>query len=272
VPDVKSPFYERTNHTDGVKSLMLQIEELSASLEDYLEAIYHVVSEKQAARAKDIAKKTGVNSSSVTGALRALAEKGYINYAPYDLITLTPKGQKHARDVVRRHEALRDFFVRVLFIEATEAEETACKMEHTVSRAVLDRIISLMEFIDLCPRAGTEWLSQFAARCEKESPLDECKGCLAQCIGGLRDIGGLDPDSGITQNLSSLASGERGLIVKIASRGNVARQLKESGADVGNIIEVEAVDETGEVIRAKVMGYHLDLRKEDAEKVVVKMF
>ncbi|WP_300672443.1 metal-dependent transcriptional regulator [Desulfoluna sp.] len=250
---------------------MSQIEELSASLEDYLEAIYHVVSEKQAARAKDIARKTGVNSSSVTGALRSLAEKGYINYAPYDLITLTAKGQQHARDVVRRHEALKDFFIRVLFIESVEAEETACKMEHTVSRAVLDRIISLMEFIDLCPRAGTEWLQQFAARYDKDASRDECKGCLEQCIGGLRDLGGLDPDSGVTQSLSSLARGERGIIVKITGTGNVARQMKDSGANVGNIIEVEAVDEAGELITAKVMGYHLDLRKEDAEKVVVRM-
>lgn len=251
---------------------MSQIEELSASLEDYLEAIYHVVSEKQAARAKDIAKKTGVNSSSVTGALRALAEKGYINYAPYDLITLTSKGQQHARDVVRRHEALKDFFIRVLFIDAKEAEETACRMEHSVSRSVLDRIISLMEFIDLCPRAGKEWLHQFAARCENENPRDECKGCLEECIGGLRDLGGLDPASGETRSLASLGSGERGIIVKITGTGNVSRQLKESGADVGNIIEIEEVDEAGELIRAKVMGYHLDLRKEDAEKVVVKMF
>ncbi len=251
---------------------MLTIEELSASLEDYLEAIYHVVSEKQAARAKDIARKTGVNSSSVTGALRALAEKGYINYAPYDLITLTPKGQKHARDVVRRHEALKDFFIRVLFIDPLEAEETACKMEHSVSRPVLDRIISLMEFIDLCPRAGKEWLHQFAARCENESTRDECKGCLEECIGGLRSMGGLDPSSGETRNFSCLASGERGIIVKITGTGNVLRQLKESGADVGNIIEVEEIDGVGELIKAKVMGYHLDLRKEDAEKIVVKMF
>ena len=251
---------------------MSQIEELSASLEDYLEAIYHVVSEKQAARAKDIARKTGVNSSSVTGALRALAEKGYINYAPYDLITLTPKGQQHARDVVRRHEALKDFFTRVLFIDSTEAEATACKMEHTVSRSVLDRIISLMEFIDLCPRAGKEWLHQFGARCENESPRDACKGCLEACIGGLRDQGGLDPTLGETMSLASLGSGERGIIVKITGTGNVARQLKESGADVGNIIEVEEVDVVGEFIKAKVVGYHLDLRKEDAEKVIVKMF
>lgn len=249
---------------------MPQIEELSASLEDYLEAIYHVVSEKQAARAKDIAQKTGVNSSSVTGALRALAEKGYINYAPYDLITLTSKGQKHARDVVRRHEALKDFFTRVLFIDPVDAEETACKMEHSISRVVLDRIISFMEFIDLCPRAGKEWLQQFAARCENENPREECHGCLEDCIGGLKEIGGLDPESGEVVTLGSLGEKERGIIVKVTGSGNVTRQLKESGAAIGNIIEVEAIDEVNDTFRAKVMGYHVELRRDDAEKVLVK--
>ncbi|MCG8471776.1 MAG: metal-dependent transcriptional regulator, partial [Desulfobacterales bacterium] len=221
-------------------------------------------------RAKDIAQKTGVNSSSVTGALRALAEKGYINYAPYDLITLTSKGQKHARDVVRRHEALKDFFTRVLFIDAAEAEETACKMEHSVSRAVLDRIISFMEFIDLCPRAGKEWLHQFAARCDNENPREECQGCLEDCIGGLKDIGGLDPDTGEAVSLGSLSEKERGIIVKVTGGGNITRQLKESGAAIGNIIEVETVDEARDMIRAKVVGYHLELRREDADKVMVK--
>ena len=79
---------------------------LSSSLEDYLEAIFHIVGEKQAARAKDIAKRLKVNNSSVTGALRSLAEKGMINYAPYDVITLTTKGQKLAEDVVRRYQTI----------------------------------------------------------------------------------------------------------------------------------------------------------------------
>ena len=66
---------------------------LSASLEDYLKAIFRIVAVKQAARAKDISARLSVSNSSVTGALRTLADRGLINYAPYDLITLTPLGQ-----------------------------------------------------------------------------------------------------------------------------------------------------------------------------------
>ena len=84
-------------------------EALSSNMEDYLEAIFHISAEKKAARAKDIAERLNVNKSSVTGALRSLSEKGYVNYAPYDIITLTAEGQVLAKDVVRRHETLKDF-------------------------------------------------------------------------------------------------------------------------------------------------------------------
>ena len=54
---------------------------LSASLEDYLKAIFRIVAVKQAARAKDISARLNVSNSSVTGALRTLADRGLINYA-----------------------------------------------------------------------------------------------------------------------------------------------------------------------------------------------
>ena len=87
-------------------------EGLSESQEDYLEAIYNIVAEKGAARAKDIGQRLHVKSPSVTGALRALSERGLVNYAPYDLVTLTRKGQRIAREVVRSHQVIRDFLVR----------------------------------------------------------------------------------------------------------------------------------------------------------------
>jgi hypothetical protein len=96
----------------NISNTMPKSKRLSANMEDYLETIYHIVSEKKAARAKDIAVRMAVNSASVTGALRLLAEKGHINYAPYDVITLTPSGETLARDIVRRHEILKDFLPR----------------------------------------------------------------------------------------------------------------------------------------------------------------
>lgn len=89
---------------------MLSKNKLTASQEDYLEAIFHISAKKMAARAKDISKYLDVRASSVTGALRTLGKMGLVNYAPYDLITLTEEGHVVAEDIVGRHRALENFF------------------------------------------------------------------------------------------------------------------------------------------------------------------
>ncbi len=133
---------------------------LSESLEDYLEAIFHIVEEKKAAKAKDIAKRLDVNSSSVTGALRALSKRGLVNYAPYDLITLTDEGEKIAEDIVQRHRYLRKFLSEVLKVEEKEAEENACRMEHVISPDVLIRIHKLVDFIEDITEGKLAWSKQ----------------------------------------------------------------------------------------------------------------
>jgi DtxR family Mn-dependent transcriptional regulator len=113
---------------------------LTASLEDYLEAIFHITAEKQAARPKDIAQRLNVKNASVTGALRALADRGLINYAPYDIVTLTQTGREAAEGVVGKHEALRDFFVNILRVDEKTADDAACRMEHSMSDVIFNRL------------------------------------------------------------------------------------------------------------------------------------
>ena len=88
--------------------------QVSSSLEDYLEAIYHTVEAKGAARAKDLVVRLGVHNSSVTQALRSLSQKKLVNYAPYEVITLTDTGERIARDVIKRHDTLAEFLHKVL--------------------------------------------------------------------------------------------------------------------------------------------------------------
>ena len=150
---------------------------LSESLEDYLEAIFCIIQEKQAARAKDIGKWLKVGSSSVTGALHALADRGLINYAPYDVITLTEQGAVAAQGVAKRHKALRDFFVKVLAIDAIEADVAACKMEHAVSKDILQRFVKFVKFVEECPRGGgMKWIESFEHYCN-------CEQCTEDAIG-----------------------------------------------------------------------------------------
>lgn len=136
---------------------------LSASLEDYLEVIYQIENEKQAARAKDIVMRTGVSNASVTGALRTLGKKKLINYAPYDLITLTPKGRDYAERIIFRHNVLKGFLVDILLVEDEElADKTACQMEHALSGDIHEKIAVFLEF-----SKDSAWLKEYHKKLKK---------------------------------------------------------------------------------------------------------
>ena len=150
---------------------------LTASQEDYLEAIYNIVADKAAARAKDIADYLAVRASSVTGALRTLGAMGLVNYAPYDIITLTEEGYSAAEEVVRRHKALENFLVNVLGVDAREADAAACKMEHSVPKAIVERLVKYAEYVEQCPKGGITWESGFGYYCRHGCTEEDCKSC-----------------------------------------------------------------------------------------------
>lgn len=155
--------------------------QLSASLEDYIEAIYHIITEKQVARGKDIAARLDVSGPSVTEALRALSKKGLINYVPYEVITMTERGREVAEDVIGRHNALKKFFIEVLALDETTAEQGACKIEHTAPREIINRMVQFSKFLAICPRGGHELIAGFADFCARGGPRDSCARCVSQC-------------------------------------------------------------------------------------------
>jgi DtxR family Mn-dependent transcriptional regulator len=131
--------------------------ELSASLEDYLETIYFLSRDEGEARPKAIAKRMKVRAASVTGALKSLAEKGLVNYAPYASVTLTSKGREVAGRIAVKHEALLHFFTQVLGVDRAEAEEFACSMEHAIPDHILQRFVRFAEYTEKCPSFNASW-------------------------------------------------------------------------------------------------------------------
>lgn len=175
LPDYPDKFIDTKRH-------MEKLQQLSASLEDYIEAIYHIIVKKQVARGKDISTRLGVSGASVTEALRSLAKKGLINYAPYEVITLTDEGRKTAEDVVRRHTALKKFFIDVLAIEETLAEQGACKIEHTAPAEIITRMVNFTKFLEVCPRGGKELVRGFSDFCKKGHTRIDCEHCVSNCL------------------------------------------------------------------------------------------
>jgi len=150
--------------------------EVTYSQEDYLEAIYFLENEQGAARVTDIAWKLKLSKSAVSTTLHLLRQRGFVNYAPYKLITLTKTGRKAARKVARRHMALKRFLKEILLLDDQLADETACKMEHGISKQVITRISKFIEFVERCPRSGSKWLEGFGFYCQ-EGDESLCAHC-----------------------------------------------------------------------------------------------
>ncbi len=154
------------------------IVELSASLEDYLETIFIIAEQKGAARPKDIADRLNVRAASVTGALKTLAEKELVNYAPYDVVTLTAAGKRIAKKIAGKHEALLRFFSNVLDIPREEADDFACKMEHIIPDPVMERFVQFAEFVEKCPNSGANWREDSHAYfCKIRGTDPQCENC-----------------------------------------------------------------------------------------------
>ena len=82
--------------------------------------------------------------------------------------------------MIRRHEVLKDLFVRVLLVAEDEAEESACSMEHALPETILSRLIKLLEFIELfCPLGGEKWARDFGHFWETGKIESICKYCVA---------------------------------------------------------------------------------------------
>ena len=116
--------------------------------EDYLKVIYRLQSKGKAVRVRDLAKMLGVKPSSIIEELRRLSRHGYVHYEKGEYIKLTEKGKRIAKEVLRKHEALRRFLREILMIPEEVAEKDACYMEHGLHEITLDRIEKFLEFID----------------------------------------------------------------------------------------------------------------------------
>ena len=122
-------------------------ENLSPSMEDYLESMYMIQKKGNVIRIKDIAHNLSVKMPSVIGALKVLKEKGYIEYEKSSPLTLTEEGLIIAKSVLKRHKTLALFLEKAVLLPEEEADATACRLEHIISPEIALRLENLTAYI-----------------------------------------------------------------------------------------------------------------------------
>jgi len=122
---------------------------ISPSLEDYLEVILDLNERHELVRVTDLANNLNVAKSSVNQAVVKLMELNLVRHEKYGPLELTLSGTEEARKIRERHQILRHFFTNVLGVEQKVAEEDACRVEHHISPATMERLLDfLIRMID----------------------------------------------------------------------------------------------------------------------------
>ncbi|MCP4247822.1 MAG: metal-dependent transcriptional regulator [bacterium] len=117
---------------------------LSASIEDYIKAIYWLQADQQRATTKKIAQRLGVKMASVTAMVKHLAAEGYVAHTPYKGATLSEKGHTVALEMIRRHRLIELFLATTLGLSWDEVDADAEVLEHAVSDRLIERIFEYL--------------------------------------------------------------------------------------------------------------------------------
>jgi len=116
---------------------------ITESVEEYLEAIYRLGEREEAATTTSVAKELKVAPASATQMLKKLAKQGYLKYKPYRGVTLTLKGEKIGKEILRKHRVMEKF-LDTLGLPKSRVHKDACELEHHIpndlERAIHQRV------------------------------------------------------------------------------------------------------------------------------------
>ena len=123
-----------------------RVESLTVPQQNYVEVIAELAERHGHAHSVEIARTLGVRKPTVTEAVARLLGMGIVKKTGMEIV-LTKKGRDIAGDLSNRHETLRAFMVDVLDMDPMEADDAACRIEHTVSASFTARLHSFAEFM-----------------------------------------------------------------------------------------------------------------------------
>ncbi len=130
------------------------MQNVSATVEEYLEAIYNMTAEGEIVIGARLAEKFHVAPPTVTEMLKRLVRDGYIKMDQKRQVRLTDAGYQTAEAVLRRHRLTERFLVDMLGMQWHQVHEEACRLEHFISGAVEERVLTSLNFPTTCPHGN----------------------------------------------------------------------------------------------------------------------
>jgi DtxR family Mn-dependent transcriptional regulator len=210
--------------------------------ENYLKSIYHLSHNAQNVSTNGLAAYINTKASSVTDMLKKLADKGLINYMPYQGVTLTDAGEKIAVNIIRKHRLWEYFLVEKLDFKWDQVHEMAEEMEHISSNELIDRLDRFMGYPKYDPHGD---------------PIPDCDGNFK------------------VHNLKPVANGavcESGVICGVRDHSAVFLQyLEKQELTIGKTISIEEIIEFDHSMVLLMEDKKIQISREVANNLLITL-
>jgi len=233
---------------------------MSASTEEYLEALYTLTQNGKTAGTSELSKRLNISPASVTEMLQKLADSGYVNYEPYKGVTLTDKGYEIAAKMTRKHRLLERFLHDVLKIGNERVHKQACEMEHSLSDETERALCLSLKSPDKCPDD-----KKIIPACELAFPT--CNECRKWSGGNPEEIAKRNKN---IVSVASLKENQKGKVAFIRGDKKVLQRLLDMGLTPGTKISVTRVAPLKGPLELSVRGCKLAIGDEIACNVFLE--
>jgi DtxR family Mn-dependent transcriptional regulator len=225
---------------------------MSASTEEYLEALYTLTQDGKTASTSDISKRVGVAPASVTEMLKKLANQDYVEYSPYRGVTLTQRGFEIAEKMTRKHRLLERFLHDTLKIGNDRVHKEACDMEHVLSDEAERALCQTLNSPAKCPDDG-----QVIPACN--FGFSNCAECQKSGSDSLDTVARRKTN---VVSVSTLKEKQEGTVSFIRGDNKVLRRLLDMGLTQGTRIKVSRIAPLKGPVEIEVRGSKLALGEE----------
>ena len=192
--------------------------------ENYLKEIYALEQEQSPVSTSSLARRFGFSPATITGMLKKLHALGWVEYEPYQGVTLTETGRRLALKVLRRHRLIETFLVQVLHVPWEQVHGEAERLEHAVSDTLEERIDDLLGHPTVDPHG---------------SPIPP--------------RGGGAPGASPRLRLADLPAGARAVIAEVNDRdAALLSRLQQAGLQPNAAFQVERVEPLDGLVTIRV--------------------
>ena len=116
----------------------------SASREDYLRGIYHLLEDEGYVKSVELADYLNITKPSVSQMLQELDREGLVDYKKYSKLRFTARGRNLAKKLTFKHRIIETFLKDVLKIRSDNIHEEAHKLEHAFSDEAIEKLKKLL--------------------------------------------------------------------------------------------------------------------------------